>query len=640
MNLKFTINILFLVALLLQIGCGGGGSSDSDGGSSQPPVDYDIAILGPDSDAALVGQAVGLVLQSPESNISDIEWTQTDGDTVNLLSANTKVIGFDVPSAGNYSFSVNFLDSQGGSRSASYSFSASDSAANYINARVDFEVNAKAKASLVAFDSFPGTADNYTWTQIEGPTVETESLSDSGIGISFNAPNVSSDTVLRFRVDGEDDQGNSASDTIRVLVEPETVPSDRILNSGRFEDVAFADAYAYKRNSPYADVIVDCVYGNDMTDYCDFGQLPALGMENSSPTVNEIMDRVVVSHDWMGASFERYLTAMDTNNDLKNMLGAVTAVVISYDVRPSFFWSGTGAIYIDPFYLWETPEERDTMNQAPDFRSNFDEDLQFQDPFRFVKDNDYAWVSYSLSSRATRSFDDYKYLTVRLLIHELAHANDFLPPRVWASQSNSDHPWTYSQNNNADSTGLDNDHPLSSQEMYGLADVMFQGDEANATQRAYTPAQVSNFFFPDDAIITYGYSTEREDYAMLAEEYLMAYRYGIRYDTAITGLAPNYVIDTAQRGRVGHDRIIPRAEYVISRVLPSININEASGSIPAPIELESGVNWRDSLIPPSQKAQGVKKTQKAGAVAHPMLFGRDLHEAGFNSFNKDQSRKK
>lgn len=612
--------------LLFQAGCSGGG-----GGTTTPePDNYDITVLGPESDVALVGQVVGLVLQAPESNITDINWRQTDGDSVTLLTANTKVVGFEVPAVGSYSFRVSFRDSSGGSRAANYSFTANAGAPNYINARVDFEVNSAGKASVNAYENFPGTLASLSWSQLQGPSV---SLTANGNGVSFQAPNVNQDTLIRLQVSASDDQGNQASDTVSILVEPQTINSDRILNSGRFKGIAFADVYAYRQNSPYADVLSNCVYGNEMNEYCTFDTLPAMGMVNPNPTVSEVMDRVLVSHDWMGERFENFLTQIDENNDIKNLLGAATAVVISYDVRPSFFWSGTGAIYIDPNYFWETPEQRDTINQEPDFRSNFDEDLLFQDPWRFVKDNDYAWVSYSLSSRATRSFDDYKYLTARLFIHELAHANDFLPPRVWAEQTSNDYPWTYSQTNNADSTGLDNTFPLYSQEMYGLASVMFHGADADSTQQSYTPAQVSDFFFPDDASNTYNYSTKREDYAMLAEQYIMAYRYGILYDTAITGLAPEYVVSKAERGRVGHDRIIPRAEYVVSRILPSIDTSAASATIPAPVDLETGISWWDSLVPPGQAKNKTSKVAKEDQKKQ-LLIGRDFHQAERKSYEK------
>ncbi len=152
---------------------------------------------------------------------------------------------------------------------------------------------------------------------------------------------------------------------------------------------------------------------------------------------------------------------------------------------------------------------------------------------------------------------------------------------------------------------------------------MFHGETATQLQQSYTPGLVCDFFFPDKATNTYNYSTEREDYAMLAEEYLMTFRYGVRYDQGITGLGPDYIISTAERGRVGHERIKPRAEYVISHILPSIDVQAASAQLPEPVVLDTGISWWDALVPLGQGKQ--KPKSKVYRELHPILLGRDLH---------------
>ncbi|MCW8880072.1 MAG: hypothetical protein OQJ89_12470 [Kangiellaceae bacterium] len=610
-------SIVLSFFLVLIIACGGGGSSDGGG----PPASYDISIIGPSDDTALAGESVGLVLRAPETGITNISWQQTSGPMVSFLGANRKVIGFDVPEAGTYSFSVSFRDSGGGARSATYSFTATDASQVFINARLDHEANSQAKMSLIAYDNFPGTITSVNWEQVTGPTA---TLTDTDqLAIYFTAPTVTSETLLQFRVSASDDQGNQGTDIVNVLLEPETISPDSFFTDGRFAANSLADVYPYNSNSPYADLLQDCVYSNTSTTLCTLGEFPFLGSMNSNPTTEQIMDRVLVSHDWMGERFRDFLENIDTSDDIKNLLGATTSIVLSYDIRPSFFWSGSGAIYINPEYFYVTPQERDTLDHAPDFRSDFDRDLQIRDPWRIVKDNEYAFSNPLIESRQSRAIVDSQYRVLRVFYHELAHANDYFPPRVWANAQDSDYAYTYASQNSPDSSGLDNTFPLSSQEMYGLGEVMFQGQTASAEQQAYTPEQVSGFLFPDDATNTYNYSTFREDYAMLAEEYMMTYRFGVLYDQAISGLAPDYIIATAERGRVGHDRIKPRAEYVISRILPSINLQEASATLPTPIELQSGVSWFDSLVPPTQ---GQAKTMALHErKAHPVTFGQDFH---------------
>jgi len=599
------------------------GSSNGVVEDPPPPANYVITILGPTNDSALAGESVGLVLDAPESKISGISWQQTSGPTVAFLGGNRKVIGFDVPESGSYAFNVSFLDSAGGSRSADYSFTATADMPVFINARLDHEANSQAKMSLYAYDNFPGSITQVNWSQISGPTAVLDVTDE--MAIFFTAPEVSTDTLLQFEVTATDDQGNSGSDIVNILLEVEIIDPDSHFTSGRFENNSLADVYSYRPNSPYADELVECIYSNSTETYCDLGKLPFIGSQNPTPTVSQIMDRLLVSHDWMGERFQTFLEQVDQSDDIKNLLGATTSIVISYDIRPSFFWSGTGAIYIDGRYFWVTPEERDTLNGSPDFRSDFDKDLQIRDPWRIVKNNDYAFANPSIDSRSIRTTEDSQYFTLRLLYHELAHANDFFPPRAWNSASSSQYPWTYSEENEPDSTGLSTTHVLVSDEMYALGDVMFQGVTATQAQMNYTPAEVSDFFFPYGATNTYNYSTIREDYAMLAEEYLMGYRHGVLYDQGITGLAPDYIIGTAERGRVGHDRIKPRAEYVISRILPSIDLEVASASLATPIVLQSGISWWDALVAPGAQISQEKMIQKR--KRQPLLFSKDFHPA-------------
>lgn len=627
-SLKSPLISSALLSLLITFLSACGGGSKEPGVVIPPlPENYEISFVGPSNNSALVGESVGIVLQSPETTISDIQWSQTSGSSLNYLGANRKVIGFDILEAGNYAFNVQFKDSEGGARSADYSFAATISGQVYVNARLDHEANSRSKMSLVGSVSFPGSLSTVSWTQIAGPTADIESTNE--LSIYFTAPEVQSDTLLQFQVSASDNQGNEGSDIINILLEPETVNPNSFFNSGRFADYTLADVYAYKPASTYAAKLEECIYSNTTTDYCNLASLPFLGSVDSTPSVAQIMDRVLVSHDWMGARFQTFLEQVDVSDDIKNLLGATRSIVISYDIRPSFFWSGTGAIYINAAYFWVTVQERDTLDIAPDFRSDFSKDLQFRDPWRISKDNVFAYYTPSQSSRLDRTLDEYKYSVLRVFYHELAHANDFFPPRAWSSTNGSDFPFTYSNNNDADSVQLSISYPLNSQEMYSLGDVMFQGNTASQTQINYTPDDVSQFFFPNQATNTYNYSTKAEDYAMLTEEYLMGYRYGILYDQGITGLAPDYVISQAERGRIGHDRITPRAEFVINNILPNIDVNVASATLAAPIILPAGVNWRDTVEPPTKMKNLIYKTD----FEQPILLGQDLHSNNMPSFN-------
>ena len=206
------------------------------------------------------------------------------------------------------------------------------------------------------------------------------------------------------------------------------------------------------------------------------------------------MDRVVVSHDWLGRNFENFLRTQDAQGDFRRLLKSVTAVVLGTQVRPSFYYALTGAIYLDGDNFWLSPEERDTVNEAPDFRSDFGSALQYSDMWRYVQNNLSIFVAFNPRSRLTR---DVAYLLNEsgwLMYHELGHAQDFLPSSQYAGLNAALDPWgnigpRYA-NRQLMSDSLRINFGLASSEMNGLAQVKFIGATANDTQRGYTPDQV------------------------------------------------------------------------------------------------------------------------------------------------------
>jgi hypothetical protein len=184
------------------------------------------------------------------------------------------------------------------------------------------------------------------------------------------------------------------------------------------------------------------VYTAASTTTCPLATLPFLAQTTNGalPTVDQIMDRVLVSHEWMGQVFEQFL-ATQASDDLKRLLNGVTAIVIGAHVRPSFYYAVTGAIYLDADNFWLTAEQRDVINEAPDFRSDFDRDLIYSGAWRYTENNASIFVNFPPTQRLSRS---QSYLLAEagwLLYHELAHASDFLPPARRGMLDNAQTPW-------------------------------------------------------------------------------------------------------------------------------------------------------------------------------------------------------
>ena len=559
-------------------------------------------------EVAAINQGVDLLLLAPNQPISNILWQQTSGQAVTVLAASSKVISFTPVVDGEYSFTVSFTDSDNIEQVLEKTFLV-ESAVHKITARLSHTALAENKVSFRSEIHQTIDASTLTWQQTGGPTVSlTTDKSDGELAIFFDAPKVNFDTLITFNVSATEANSDiTYNDQVAVLVEPAAA----IAGNAYFSDRK-AKVFAYNPNSPYADNLVNCVYSNSLTSSCTLAQTPLLAEEvKSSPTipsVESIMDRVVVSHQWMGDRFKDYLTDNDANNDIRNLLRATTAIVIAYDIRPSFYWAATGAIYLDAENFWLTPQERDTINEAPDFRADFGNDLQFVMPWRYVKDNDYASQSFSKSARVTRTPADALYRLTSLMYHELAHANDFFPSNEWYTHQSGQRVLDAAVSTDFESDQLAISLPLASQEMRDLGQVSFAGETANQTQKNYLPTDIEGFFSPDRATDFYAYSSKREDYAMLFEELMMQSRFGILRDVAITNQpigdnisASDYIVTWGQRGRIGDNKLTARVLFSASRVLPEFDSQAAMDLVATPIAMTVGNNWLENLtISPSQ----------------------------------------
>lgn len=412
--------------------------------------------------------------------------------------------------------------------------------------------------------------------------------------------------------------GGAGSGSNNLLPVPDPAGADNPL---------LADAYAYKPNTTYADVLVRCAGVEDVEDSCTLTTLPIIGMQYESPSVNDIMSRVVVSHDWMGERFEQALYNLPA--DIRLLLRATTAIVIDSDIRPAYYTAATGAIYLDSAYLWLTPDELATVSTQEDPRAGFDDPLQFRSMWRYVKDGRYTYPYGLLEDNPGKTIDDVALLIGRLLYHELAHANDFLPPATWdyLNPADSVYEAIVANEDNFVALRLTANDPLMSAELTSLANVMYFGETPSNADLAMTSTEVGQLFEMDVASDHYAYATPFEDSAMLFEEVMMKHHFDIDRDVAFTDV-PNdprycddYIIGWGVRNRVGDTDVKARAQFVIGEMLPSLELSQFFQDLPAPQFMTPGSNWCDSL---SYSAPVASQQQK---VATPMLPTDGMRQA-------------
>jgi hypothetical protein len=573
---------------------------------------------------AAVGKPFGIALAGCTSALGNVSWQQTGGPvTLTPLSARTQALHLEPAVAGTYQYTATATDANNVTRTTpvTVAVAAASGAASTVALRSTQAVREGQRASMRAWPGNPPSGATIVWSQIEGPAVELD-LSDSQRAI-FAAPQVDRDTVLRFRTQLR--MGATVLDSTDALVVVENIPPPPI--GQLFDDTTFfaSRVYPYKGGSAYANSLVGCVYSPALyatgttslsTNLCRLSQLPLIAQTSADPnvpTVSEIMDRVVVSHDWMGQVFEDFLNTQDGNGDFRRLLGSVTAIVIGAHVRPAFFWGATGAIYLDADYLWLTPEQRDVISEVPDFRADYDAELNYTGLWRYVIGNNQAQISFPSNNRLSRDLGYLVYEFGDLLYHELTHANDAYPYAQRAGLSQNQYAFEAAQE--AATSALGSAYPLQSQTMLGLARVKFFGQTATAAQKALTPTQVGAAFSADWATDEYNYSVSpnstpsnvsAEDPAMLIEEFMMLYRHNVRRDVAMTnkyrdGLTgSDLLVAWGQRGRIAEAAIRPRIKLVAATIVPWISAADIDAKLDAmaPIQMRAGQSWTSNLTLP------------------------------------------
>ena len=593
-----------IVLLFLQACGGSSGSSSSNLVPPNKPTEKGLSIQGDLSPAQ--GQSVALIAtyDGEMSEQATINWRQLAGPTLELVATDSAVLAFDIVGAGDYQFSVSFTGQDNKQHQKTVSFTTANSN-NILNVRRDHAVRSGNKVSLklsAPKDSQSGAYleqdfSNVVWRQTAGPTATLDSANTNELVAIFKAPSVTKDQLISFAVSATHPNGKTYTDEVHVLVQHiKPIPNNA------YFDETIGKVKAYQTSSPYAEALERCVYTNHLTHACLFSELNLIGQDHGEPSIDDIMSRVLVSHQWMGDNFKLFLENEDVHGDFKQLLRSVSAVVISYDIRPSFYTTATGAIYLDPENLWLTPTQRDVIDVAPDYRSAFGQELQYIMPWRYVKDNSYADDYYPRTLRDSRTTADIVPELASLLYHELAHANDYFASTTYNDITQSSiYTEARARDGKTVAAQLTDSYPKQSAEMDALGGVNFRGETATETQKGYLPDDIVEFFSNDSAATEYAYSSVREDVATLFDATMMSLRYGIERDEAITPPYDSSVgrasltLNWGQRGRAKDPLVEPRVKFVLERIMPSLDAQQALDSLPPVRYLPVGATWDEAI---------------------------------------------
>jgi len=296
-----------------------------------------------------------------------------------------------------------------------------------------------------------------------------------------------------------------------------------------------------------------------------------IGMETPVPSVENIMKRVAVTHDWMGERFEELLKTWPS--EVRLLFRGTTGIVIARNIRPSFFRSDSGAIYLDPQLFWLTNQEKDTIAKNDDPRDGNDSVLNFKLRTYLVNGpaGGIAYYSPGLNGDEERIFTDIEVLATAIIVHELAHANDYFSQSRIGSFLLSD---------TADEASIPTitadlyaSSALSNQELISLGDVLYSGKTASVDERNISPTEYGVLFETEGAVMPYSYSTEREDTATLFEASMLKHLYDV--DIAVASMSVPYsfnnIVPYGHFNRLGANVVRPRAELVTKKILPELD---------------------------------------------------------------------
>ncbi len=546
-----------------------------------------------DSEVSLNEPVVMAVINDLKT-IAAISWVQLAGPDVKLPGQATKLVSFVPVAVGNYLFRADIEFDDGETAEHEFAFSVIP-ATKLVNIQLDRSVLMGQEVSLRAHLDDSLEAESVSWESLNTPEVGFQQDPGDSRLMHFTAPNISDDSVILFKVSVATSEGEVASDVATIVVEK----ADRLARDYRqIFNHRLARTHPFIADGPFRDDLVYCVYSNQIFSdtTCSFLKLPLLGMHTELPSIADIMDRVVVSHDWMGKRFQEFLQLTADKTDFAKLFRSVTAIVISEDIGSSFFHAATGALYLRPRILALTPAERATLlESAMPSGSN---DLSFFTRWRYTLDGS-AVLSGAIpySSTETYQIEDLQYEIARTLYHELAHAADYFPAALLAEVPEWERPWDYArgreQAEELASDLLASRFPLLTDELMNLAKLVYPGfgEGYRVNPDDFDADAVAALFAADTAVDLYAFTSMREDFAMLYEEAMMQLRYGVIRETGVfSKAAPDRVV-WGQSGRVGLDSIKPRARFVMNAIRNDLDAEIIIGFLADTTTMTAGESW-------------------------------------------------
>lgn len=365
----------------------------------------------------------------------------------------------------------------------------------------------------------------------------------------------------------------------------------------------FAVSEPYNTNSNHKDVLKKCIEAVDGAE-CTFNELPLIGQSVISPQISDIMDRVVVSHDWMGVRFEQLLSQL--SSEALVLFKPVAVIYIGSENDGVSYNARNARLKIDPELLWLTADEKTALassdGESGGSSNDTRDDLNFRFRFSYIKN---GVALGSKESDSERVFSDIFDSFAVDIYSNLAFAADYFPASVYSDDRLLVTPqMIFDENSNQPiiTTPLYDNESLSAptSHLYSIARIYYDDETANDLYKTFTAADAGVSFDDEGKPKLWSYSNERRDMRSLFSLGMMKYKHDVSLNVLFfNGMESNSetTIGYGLRNRIASPKVAARVKFVMERIIgSSASLDEFfQNSLGITELMEPGTNYYDYL---------------------------------------------
>jgi hypothetical protein len=351
----------------------------------------------------------------------------------------------------------------------------------------------------------------------------------------------------------------------------------------KFEGEKFAQLKAYIETEQ-SDELLSCFAKGNAGEYCDLSEASPLGAGKTMDqklSIEDVAERLLVSHEWMGDEFvellERWYWLED--RDILDLFRPYSSIVISFEGQfyGYYFVEESATLVLSGFALWKDKQQYEDLFVESGGSSSHSgiAEIPFQSWQRQIdsvtKQETYQSIYYDEYDNNVRFTHQLRPQMMQIIAHTSAHAFDSYPQSTLSSLDEQDSLFTHVQSL-ALSNLLENNYPVYKSDLVtDFANYRYDG--ATPTDRLVnsTGQEFYDELVNSQAITTWGYHSAYESLAMLFQQYAL-YKYeGVIMDLSVVGWEDNdyycneYEVIAGRRGY--SDDVKARMAYAASIVL-------------------------------------------------------------------------